>query len=68
MTEADKPALKTPTEWADEEGYSILQPNGWVGPDAPSFDTPITYSEFHVRALNSVIGPPPGAETVTISV
>lgn len=70
MTQPLDPAKvrKTPAEWAEQEGFEILQPNGWLEIGAPSFDTPITYGEFHARALNSVIGPPADAGTVTLNV
>lgn len=51
--------LKTPAEWAADEGMSILDPTGWTEPGAPSLDTPIGYDEYRNRVLVSVVGPIP---------
>lgn len=44
-------ALKTPSEWAAERGVEILDPDGWRGRDAKSFDEPITAEEFDRRLV-----------------
>lgn len=49
--------LKTPDEWATEEGITILDPDGWRGIDAPPFDRPITKAEYTLRVgVSTVIG------------
>lgn len=53
---------KTPAEWAEEEGMVITRPLGWQGPGQPSFDTPLVYSEYHTRAMKSVLGPLAGQQ------
>ncbi len=60
MTAPEAPIRKTPSQWAYEEGYEIYEPNGWIGPGQPAFDAPVTYDQYRVRALNSVLGPPRG--------
>ena len=50
---------KHPAEWAEEEGIVIIEPLGWLR-DGLSFDTPLTYEQYHVRALMSVLGPAAG--------
>ena len=58
---------KLPAEWAEEEGMVIIEPNGWRRPGAPSFETPITYAQYHSLALMSVLGPFAG-QTIDVMV
>lgn len=44
---------KTPSEWEEILGIRVKDPDGWRASDAPSWDTPITRSEFEQRAMSS---------------
>lgn len=46
---------KLPQEWAAEDGFEILDPDGWRGPDALPFDQPCTLGEFWGRFLRSTV-------------
>lgn len=40
---------RTPSEWEEIDKIKILDPDGWRKEDAPSWDTPISYSEWRQR-------------------
>lgn len=44
---------RTPDEWCKIRGIKILDPDGWRGPNDPSWDTPIDWMEFSERASRS---------------
>jgi hypothetical protein len=54
---ADIELLLTPVEWCEMEGIIILDADGWNGPGAPSWQTPIPKKEFERRRDVSTIGP-----------
>jgi len=50
--------LKTPEEWlkTDEyRQYTIMDPDGWRGKDAPSWGTPLTHKEFEHRLMQCTL-------------
>ena len=50
--------LKTPEEWlkTDEyRQYTIMDPDGWRGKDAPSWETPLTHKEFEYRLMQCTL-------------
>lgn len=56
MVSINDPTRKTPTEWATEAGYLILDPDGWRGEGDPDFDEPLTLAEFLPRFFVSTVG------------
>lgn len=44
---------KTPAEWCEELHITIVDPDGWRGPDDPDYDTPITREDFLDRSHRS---------------
>lgn len=46
--------MKTPEQWADEVGITILDPDGWRI-DGKDFEEPITFEDFEHRLVNSTI-------------
>lgn len=52
--------LRPPSEWADAEGITIHDPDGWRGTrdlPAKSYDEPITNAEYRRRRQTSTVGP-----------
>lgn len=49
-----KPEAKTPAEWSDIEGVTILDPDGWRK-DRQPWETPITREDFLNRMAYSTI-------------
>lgn len=49
--------MKTPQEWAADEGMAIYDPDGWRMKDSPPFDEPCLKSEFDWRFSLCTIGP-----------
>jgi len=47
--------LKTPEQWAKEDGIIIMDPDGWRMKDSPPFDQPIPKSEYDWRVIISTI-------------
>lgn len=52
--------VKTPAEWAAEQGVHVMDPDGWrrhraLGPR--SWDEPISLAEFRARLTSSTVGP-----------
>lgn len=47
--------LKTPQQWAMDEGMYINDPRGWA--DGADFNAPTTYEDYHGRMLSSGLVP-----------
>lgn len=48
---------KTPEQWAELDGLTIYDPDGWRMDDAPPFDAPIDRDEYLWRMRMSTIIP-----------
>lgn len=46
-------AVKTPEQWCDIKGITILDPDGWRGPHDPDIREPITEADFDRRVVRS---------------
>lgn len=53
--EAEEEVCKPPIEWCIEMGVQVMDPDGWRGPGAPSWDEPITREEFVQRVSVSTV-------------
>lgn len=53
MDTTTTPELLTPEEWEERYGLHVVDPDGWRGPDAPSWATPITLRDFWARYTQS---------------
>lgn len=49
------PVLRTPAEWCDEFGVSVIDPDGWRGDLSLPWETPITETDFWRRAMVSTL-------------
>lgn len=47
--------MKLPSDWEDEFGVIVLDPDGWRGKDHKSWDEPITRDEFWHRMVQSTV-------------